>query len=77
MDSANGKGQNFSTEDAMKLAKSDAGKKLFAALQNSHSQQIQNALNQAQTGDLEQLKKTVSAMLSSEEVQSLLKSLGG
>lgn len=77
MDNATGKGQNFSMEDAMKLAKSDAGKKLFSTLQASHNQQIQAALNQAQTGDLEQLKKTMSAMLSSEEVQSLLKNLGG
>ena len=77
MDNVTGKSGSISMQDAMKLAKSDAGKKIFAALQNSHGQQIQDAMNHAQTGDIEQAKKALSAMLASEEVQSLIKSLGG
>ena len=77
MNNVTGKSGNISMDDAMKLAKSDAGRKIFSALQSTHAQQIQEAMNHAQTGDMEQAKKALSAMLASEEVQSLIKSLGG
>lgn len=77
MDNAAEKSGSFSIDDAMRLAKSDAGKKIFTALQSTHAQQIQEAMSHAQTGDMEQAKKALSAMLASEEVQSLIKSLGG
>ena len=67
----------FSVQQAMKLAQSDAGKQLFALLQQSDSGQLENAMNQASSGNFIQAKNTLSAMLASPEAQELLKKLGG
>ncbi len=68
---------NISIEEAKKLAQSDAGKKLYAALQQSHGQQLQNAMAQANAGDFSAVKSTLSQMMNSPEVQALLQQMGG
>ena len=70
--------QNFdhiSMEDAQRLAKLEPGRKLIALLQNQDSRQLQKAMQQASSGDYEQMKKTLSAFMASPEAQSLLKQL--
>ncbi len=68
---------NFSMETAMRLMNTDAGKKLLALLQSSRDPGIQGAMEQAARGDLEQAKKSLSAITASQEVQALLRQLGG
>lgn len=68
---------NFSKEDAMRIAQSDAGQKLMTILQHSDGTQLQNAIQQASAGNFEQAKNTLSALMSSPEAQALLKELGG
>ena len=71
------KSQDFSMEDIKKLAQSPAGQQLIAMLQQGDSQKLQQAVSQAQAGNYTQATQTLSAMLSSPEVQKLMAELGG
>ena len=69
--------QNFSMQEAMRLANSDAGQKLLAILKDSDSTMLQQAMDQASAGNYENMQKSLSSLLSSPQVQALLKELGG
>lgn len=69
--------QNFSMQEALRLANSDAGQRLLAILKQSDSNQMQKAMNQASAGNYEEAQKSLSSLLASPEVQALLKELGG
>ncbi len=66
---------NFSAEDVKKIAQSPAGQQLYQLLQQTQSQQLKDAMAQAAAGDMEQVKKTVSAMMQSPEARALLDQL--
>ena len=68
---------DFSVQQAMKLAQSDAGKQLFALLQNTEGEKLQTAMDQAAAGDLEQVKKTMQQIMESGQVQQLIKKMRG
>lgn len=69
--------RNFSPEDAMALAKTPAGQQLIEILQKSNKATIQDAMQQASAGNMEQVKQTLEPLLSSPEIQKLLRQLGG
>ena len=69
--------QNFSMQEAMRLAKSDAGQKLLALLQQTDSNTLKQAADQAASGDYNHARQTLSSLLGSEEIQKLLKQLEG
>ena len=69
--------QNFSMQEAMRLANSDAGQKLLAILKDSDSAMLQQAMDHASAGNYENMQKSLSSLLSSPQVQALLKELGG
>lgn len=69
--------QNFSMQEALRLAKSDAGQQLLAHLQHTDGDRLQQAMDQATAGNYDQVKQTLSALLASEEVQALIKQLEG
>lgn len=71
------KSQEFSMDEIMRLAKSPAGQQLIAMLQREDSTKLQQAVTQAQTGNLSQAGQTLSSILSSPEAQQLIKKLGG
>ena len=71
----NEKNKDFSMEDAKRLAATSAGQQLIAMLQKQ--QNIQDAAKAASQGDYSQLKAALEPMLNSEEVQKLLRQLGG
>ena len=66
----------FSAEQAMALAQSDAGKKLLALLQETNGEQLQKAMEQAAAGDFDQVKQTLSELLSSPQVRAMLEQMG-
>lgn len=68
---------NFSVEDAKRIAQSEAGQKLIAMLQQANGNQLQDAMQQASAGNYDQVKQTLSTLMSSPEAQALLKELGG
>lgn len=68
---------NFSMQDALRLANSDAGQQLLALLKQEHGAQLQRAMDQAGAGEYEQVQKTLGSVLSSPQAQELLRQLGG
>lgn len=69
--------QDFSMDEVMRLAKSPAGQQLLAMLKQGDSAKLEQALQQAKTGDYSQAGQTLNTMLSSPEAQKLIKELGG
>ena len=67
----------ISLEEARRLAQSDAGKKLFSALQQSHNAQLQNAMEQANAGNYAAVKESNSQIMNTPEVQAFLRQMGG
>ena len=71
------KNQNFSIDELMKLAKSPAGQQLMAMLQQQDSAVVAQATAQAKSGNYAQAGQTLRSLLTSPEVQKLMKELGG
>ena len=69
--------KNFSVQEAMRLAKTDAGKQLLSYLQQQNSKQLNKAMAQAAQGDYTQLQNTLAALMELPEAQALLKQMGG
>lgn len=69
--------KNFSPEDAMALAKTPAGQQFIEILQKTNAAAIQDAMKQASAGNMDQVKQTLEPLLSSPEIQRLLRQLGG
>ncbi len=67
--------QNFSMQDAMRLAGTPAGKELLGLLKSD-----ENAMEQARKGmkqgDYEQVKKSLSQLMQSPRVRELLEEMG-
>ena len=71
------KDQDYTVAEAMRLANTDAGKQLLALLKSQQSGALETAMSQAQEGNYDAIKRTMSAALSSPEVQRLLKQMRG
>ena len=69
--------KDFSIQDAMQLAQSDTGKQLLALLQQRQSDVLSNAMEQAASGDYQQVKQTVSGLMADPEIKALLDRLRG
>ena len=67
--------RQFSTQDALRLAKSDAGQKLLAILKQSDGQQLEKARDCAASGDYSNAMQALSSLLQREDVRTLLKQL--
>ena len=68
---------DFSIQEAMRMAKSPAGQRLMELLRSSDAPELRQAMDQASAGDYVQAKKTLSGLLASPEVQALLKQMQG
>ena len=69
--------QDFSMQEAMRLANSPAGQQLLELLKHSDAEKMQQAASQAAAGDYANAAQTLSALLASPEAQALMKQLGG
>lgn len=69
------KSDDFSMQEALRLAKSPAGQQLLAMLKQGNSAQLQQVINKASAGDLAGATQTLNAMLSSQEAQALLRQM--
>lgn len=67
---------NFSVQEAMKLANSEAGQQLLALLRQKNSQELEQAMANAAAGDYSQAKKSINQMLSNPQARALLEQLG-
>ena len=69
--------QDFSVQEAMRLAKTPAGQQLLAMLQQADKSTLQQAMAQASKGDYQQARAALENILTSSEARSLLQELGG
>lgn len=67
---------NFSIQDAMRLAQSETGQRLFAMLKEQNGGAVDHAMAQAAAGDYDQVKQTLSTLLSSPQIRAMLEQLG-
>lgn len=67
--------QDFSMQDAMRLAKSDAGQQLLQLLRSGHGDAARSAMENTQNGDIIQAQKALQAFLSDPKAQALLRQL--
>ena len=68
--------QNFSMQDALRLAKSPAGQQLLAMLQQADQDKLQQIMQQASTGQYDQAKASLENILTSPEAKALIQELG-
>ena len=68
---------NFSMQEALRLANSPAGQQLLAMLQQSDKETLQKIMAQISAGDYSNAQYALSALLSSPEARQLMKQLGG
>lgn len=68
--------QNFSMQEAMKLAKTDAGKQLIALLQQQNETEIQTAMAQAHAGNMDAAKDALRSILENPQTRAILQQLG-
>ena len=67
---------NFSMQEAMRLANSPAGQQLLKMLQQTDPAAMKSAMEQASSGDYSKISETLAPFLESEEVKKLLKQMG-
>ena len=69
--------QGISMEKLKELSASPQGQALLSQLQNQHSKELEDAVKQAQAGDFEQVKRSVSDFLRTPAGQELMIQLRG
>lgn len=69
--------QNFSMDDAKKIASTPAGKQLISMIKQADKQCLQSALEDAKSGNYESMRQKLEPLLASPEIQELLRQLGG
>ena len=67
---------NFSVQEAMRLAKTPAGQQLIAILKDQDPRAIQKAMSHAASGNYNDAKEVISALLQNEDIQKIMKQLG-
>ena len=69
--------QNFSMEEAMKLANSPAAQQLMALLQNANGAQLQKAADLASAGDIKSAGQIINGLLAeNDQAKKLADKLG-
>lgn len=66
----------FSMQDALRLAQSEVGQQLYAMLKSQNAEVVSKAMEQAASGDYTQVKETLSTLLSSPQIRSMLEKMG-
>ena len=71
------KSQDFSIQEAQRLAKTPEGQELMRLLQAKDSVALEKAMADASAGNYKEAGKALSSMLSSPEIRQLIRQLGG
>lgn len=69
------KSEDFSMQDALRLAKSEAGQQLLALLKRTDGDALQKAMEQASSGGYAQAAQTLSKAFSSPEIRAAMQKL--
>lgn len=68
--------QDFSIQEAKRLAKTPEGQKLMALLQQKDNGKLQKAIAEATAGNYKEAGSILESVLSSPEAQQLIRKLG-
>ena len=71
------KSQDFSIQEAKRLAETREGQELMRLLQKKDNAALEKAMADASAGNFKDAGKALSSMLSSPEIRQLLRQLGG
>ncbi|MBE6976912.1 MAG: hypothetical protein E7439_06980 [Ruminococcaceae bacterium] len=66
---------NYSVEQAKKMANSDAGKQLFALLQQTQGDQLKVVMEDAASGNYAKAMQAMSAMMNSPQAKELMEKM--
>lgn len=69
------KNNDFSMEQAKRLAKTPEAQQLYAMLQRQHGQQLNEAMAQAAAGNYSAVQKTMAALMADPETKAMLQKL--
>ncbi len=69
--------QDISMEDVMRMIKSPAGQQLIKVLGGKDPKTLQNAVENAKSGNLQEAKNSIESLIASDDLQKILKDLGG
>lgn len=69
--------EDFSMQDALRMAQSPAGQQLLAMLRSGDKGQLQQVVDLAKAGNMDKAGSTLQALLSSPQAQQLLKQMEG
>lgn len=67
----------FSMQDAIQLANSPVGEQLLTMIKKKNPDALNQAMTQANDGNFEQIKETMSALMKDKDIQAMLKQFGG
>ena len=70
------KSQDFSIQEAKRLAQTPEGQQLMAMLQQKDNGQLQKAMEAASAGNYQQAGSLLQTLLSSPEARQLIKKMG-
>ena len=68
--------QDFSIQEAKRLASTPEGQKLMAMLQQKDDGKLQKAMEQASAGNYKEAGSILKSLLSSPEAQQLIRKMG-
>lgn len=71
------KSQDFSIQEAKRLAQTAEGQRLMQLLQQGDDGRLQKAMDQAASGNYKAAGDILGSLLSSPEAQKLIQQLGG
>lgn len=71
------KSDHFSIQDAMRMAQSPAGQQLLSMLQQKNTDELQQAMAQASTGNYTAAQKLLTELMQDPKAMALLSQLGG
>lgn len=69
--------QDFSMQEALRLAQTPAGQRLLAMLQQQYGEQLRQVITQAAAGHYEEVQRKMTDLLSNPEAQTLLNQMRG
>lgn len=67
--------EDFSVQEAMRLAKTPAGQQLIALLQQEKGDKLQDIIRLAQAGNMQAAGNALQQILSSSDAQKLVKKM--
>ena len=67
--------QDFSMQEALRLANSDAGQRLLALLKEKDDPGLRQAMQQVSAGDYSNIKDSLAQIMASPQVRQLLKEM--